>query len=179
MDKIFTFAKLNTATMNQKTAVFPGSFDPFTLGHYSVLTRALSLFDQVVIAIGANSSKHCFFSIDERIELIQGVFANEDKIAVMTYDSLTVEFCKKIGATYMLRGIRTVSDFEYECAVSQMNKLMLPEVETVFLLTTPELTPVNSTIVRDILRYGGDVSQFVPQGMDIAAVLKKRNELKK
>jgi pantetheine-phosphate adenylyltransferase len=165
--------------MNPKIAVFAGSFDPLTLGHHSVITRALPLFDQVIVAIGANSSKHCFFTIDERIELIKGVYSNEPRIIVQSYDGLTVEFCKKVGASFMLRGIRTVSDFEYECAISQMNKLMLPEVESVFLLTTPELTPVNSTIVRDILRYGGDVSQFVPPGMDIASVLAKRqNEVK-
>ena len=160
--------------MSKKIAVFPGSFDPFTLGHHSVVTRALPLFDEIVVAIGKNTLKNGFFSIDERIELIEGVYASEPKIKVMAYDGLTVDFCKSIGAAFMLRGIRTVSDFEYECAISQMNQLMQPGVETVFLLTTPELTPVNSTIVRDILNYGGDVSQFVPKGMDIAGVLKKR-----
>ena len=162
--------------MDKKIAVFPGSFDPFTLGHHSVVTRALPLFDEIVVAIGKNTLKNGFFSIDERIELIEGVYANEPKIKVMAYDGLTVDFCKSIGASFMLRGIRTVSDFEYECAISQMNQLMQPGVETVFLLTTPELTPVNSTIVRDILNYGGDVSQFVPQGMDIDGVLKKRKK---
>lgn len=160
--------------MSKKIAVFPGSFDPFTLGHHSVVTRALPLFDEIVVAIGKNTLKNGFFSIDERIELIEGVYASEPKIKVMAYDGLTVDFCKSIGAAFMLRGIRTVSDFEYECAISQMNQLMQPGVETVFLLTTPELTPINSTIVRDILNHGGDVSQFVPKGMDIAGVLKKR-----
>ncbi len=160
--------------MEKKIAVFPGSFDPFTLGHHSVVVRALPLFDEIVVAIGKNTLKNGFFSIDERIELIEGVYASEPKIKVMAYDGLTVDFCKSIGAKFMLRGIRTVSDFEYECAISQMNQLMQPGVETVFLLTTPELTPVNSTIVRDILSYGGDVSQFVPQGMNIKEVLDKR-----
>lgn len=160
--------------MEKKIAVFPGSFDPFTLGHHSVVVRALPLFDEIVVAIGKNTLKNGFFSIDERIELIEGVYASEPKIKVMAYDGLTVDFCKSIGAAFMLRGIRTVSDFEYECAISQMNQLMQPGVETVFLLTTPELTPVNSTIVRDILSYGGDVSQFVPQGMNIKEVLDKR-----
>ncbi len=162
--------------MDKKIAAFPGSFDPFTMGHHSVVTRALPLFDEIVVAIGKNTLKNGFFSIDERIELIEGVYANEPKIKVMAYDGLTVDFCKSIGASFMLRGIRTVSDFEYECAISQMNQLMQPGVETVFLLTTPELTPVNSTIVRDILNYGGDVSQFVPKGMDIEGVLKKRSK---
>ncbi|MBO7497301.1 MAG: pantetheine-phosphate adenylyltransferase [Salinivirgaceae bacterium] len=160
--------------MTKKIAVFPGSFDPFTLGHHSVVTRALPLFDEVVVAIGKNTMKNGFFSIDERIELIESVYLNEPKIKVMAYDGLTIDFCRQIGATFMLRGIRTVSDFEYECAISQMNNLMQPGIETVFLLTTPELTPVNSTIVREILNYGGDVSQFVPASMDIKGVLNKR-----
>ncbi len=164
--------------MAEKIAVFPGSFDPFTLGHHSVVTRALPLFDKVVVAIGKNTTKNAFFTIDERIELIESVYRNEPKIEVAAYDGLTIDFCRKIGAAFMLRGIRTVSDFEYECAISQMNQLMQPGVETVFLLTTPELTPVNSTIVRDILNYGGDVSQFVPRGMNIAEVLDKRKKQK-
>lgn len=160
--------------MAKKIAVFPGSFDPFTLGHHSVVTRALPLFDEVVVSIGKNTMKNEFFTIDERIELIESVYRDEPKIRVMAYDGLTIDFCRQIGAEFMLRGIRTVSDFEYECAISQMNHLMRPGVETVFLLTTPELTPVNSTIVRDILAYGGDVSQFVPANMDIKGVLNKR-----
>ncbi|MBR5958638.1 MAG: pantetheine-phosphate adenylyltransferase [Salinivirgaceae bacterium] len=164
--------------MAKNKAVFPGSFDPFTLGHHSVVTRALPLFDKVVIAIGKNTQKNGFFTIDERIEMIRGVYADQPKIEVTAYDGLTIDFCKSIGANFMLRGIRTVSDFEYECAISQMNQLMDPQVETVFLLTTSELTPVNSTIVRDILTYGGNVSQFVPEGMDIEGVLKRRNQSK-
>lgn len=164
--------------MAENKAVFPGSFDPFTLGHHSVVTRALPLFDKVVIAIGKNTQKNGFFSISERIEMIRGVYADQPKIEVTAYDGLTIDFCKSIGANFMLRGIRTVSDFEYECAISQMNQLMDPQVETVFLLTTSELTPVNSTIVRDILTYGGNVSQFVPEGMDIEGVLKRRNQSK-
>lgn len=159
-----------------KTAIFPGSFDPFTLGHESVVRRALPLFDKIIIAIGNNSSKSGFLSIGERIELTNQVFADEPKIEVEAYEGLTVDYCKKAGAQYMLRGIRTAADFEYERAVAQMNKSMLPNVESVFLLTTPELTPVNSTIVRDILRHGGDVSQFLPKGMDILAMLKKRKK---
>ena len=164
--------------MAKKIAVFPGSFDPFTLGHHSVVTRALPLFDKVVIGIGRNTLKNGFFSIDERIELVEGIYRDEPKIEVTAYDGLTVDFCRSIGADFMLRGIRTVADFEYECAISQMNHMMHPDVETVFLLTTPELTPVNSTIVRDILNYGGDVSRFVPENMDIEGVLKKRKKQK-
>ncbi len=160
----------------EKIAIFPGSFDPFTTGHESVVRRAIGLFDKIIISIGVNSTKSGFLTINERIELIKGVFANEPKIAVESYEGLTVDFCKRKRANYMIRGIRTVADFEYECAVAQMNKAMLPEVESVFLLTTAELTPVNSTIVRDILRHGGDVTMFLPKGMDIHGVLAKRNK---
>lgn len=157
-----------------KIAIFPGSFDPFTRGHESVVVRSLDLFDKLIIAIGNNSSKTGFFSIDERIELIEMVFADHPKIEVVSYAGLTVDFCKSVGAKFMLRGIRTAADFEYERSVAQMNKAMLPGVESVMLLTTPELTPVNSTIVRDIMRYDGDVAQFLPKKMDVAKVLQAR-----
>lgn len=157
-----------------KTAIFPGSFDPFTKGHESVVLRSLGLFDKIIVAIGNNSTKTGFFSIEERIELIKMVFAETPQVEVISYDGLTVDFCKQMGAQFMLRGIRTAADFEYERAVAQMNKSMLPDVESVILLTTPELTPVNSTIVRDILRYGGDVSQFLPDKMDVNKILKSR-----
>lgn len=157
------------------TAIFPGSFDPFTRGHESIVVRALPLFEKITIAIGVNSSKAGFFSIEERIELIKSVFAHEPKVEVEAYKGLTVDYCKNKKVSHMLRGIRTAADFEYERAVAQMNKSMLPEVESVFLLTTPELTPVNSTIVRDIMRYGGDVEQFLPKGMDVKSVLDRRN----
>jgi len=157
-----------------KIAVFAGSFDPFTKGHESVVLRALPLFDKIYIAIGNNSGKSGFLSIEERIELISGVFNSENKIIIDAYEGLTVDYCRRVNANFMLRGIRTAADFEYERAVAQMNKSMLPEVESVFLLTTPELTPVNSTIVRDILRHGGDVSQFLPEKADIYGLLRKR-----
>lgn len=157
-----------------KIAIFPGSFDPFTRGHESVVLRALSLFDRIIVAIGNNSSKIGFFTVKERITLIEMVFEGEAQIEVDSYDGLTVDFCKHVGAQFMLRGVRTAADFEYERAVAQMNKSMLPEVESVILLTTPELTPVNSTIVRDILRYGGDVGQFLPSKMDISKILNSR-----
>lgn len=161
-----------------KTAVFAGSFDPFTTGHESVVVRALPLFDTIIIAIGSNSSKSGFLSIEERIELIENVFRNEPRVKVEAYDGLTVDYCKKVNAGFMIRGIRTAADFEYERGVAQMNKIMLPGVESVFLLTTPELTPVNSTIVRDILRHGGDVSQFLPRKANIYSLLEKRKHAK-
>lgn len=159
-----------------KVAVFAGSFDPFTKGHESVVVRALPLFDKIIVAIGNNSSKKGFLTIDERIEMINEVFVDETKIVVEAYEGLTVDYCKKVNANFMLRGIRTAADFEYERAVAQMNKIMLPNVESVFLLTTPELTPVNSTIVRDVLMHGGDVSQFLPEGADIQKLLKRRRK---
>ncbi|MBI9068564.1 MAG: pantetheine-phosphate adenylyltransferase [Salinivirgaceae bacterium] len=162
--------------MSNKVAIFPGSFDPFTIGHESIVVRALPLFDNIIISIGTNSTKMGFLSIKERIELIKNVFKNEPKISVEAYEGLTVDYCKKVNAQYMLRGIRTAADFEYERGVAQMNKLMLPEVESVFLLTTAELTPVNSTIVRDILRHGGDVKQFLPKGANIFELLSKRSK---
>ncbi|MGD9992023.1 MAG: pantetheine-phosphate adenylyltransferase [Salinivirgaceae bacterium] len=161
-----------------KTAVFAGSFDPFTTGHESVVVRALPLFDTIIIAIGSNSSKSGFLSIEERIELIENVFRDEPRVKVEAYDGLTVDYCKKVNAGFMIRGIRTAADFEYERGVAQMNKIMLPDVESVFLLTTPELTPVNSTIVRDILRHGGDVSQFLPPKANIYSLLEKRKHAK-
>ena len=161
-----------------KTAVFAGSFDPFTTGHESVVVRALPLFDNIIIAIGSNSSKSGFLSIEERIELIENVFRDEPRVKVEAYDGLTVDYCKKVNAGFMIRGIRTAADFEYERGVAQMNKIMLPDVESVFLLTTPELTPVNSTIVRDILRHGGDVSQFLPPKANIYSLLEKRKHAK-
>ena len=161
-----------------KIAVFAGSFDPFTKGHESVVVRALPLFDKIIIAIGINSTKMDFLSVNERMELINNVFSDVSKIKIEAYEGLTVEYCKKVNANFMLRGIRTAADFEYERAVAQMNKSMLPTIESVFLLTTPELTPVNSTIVRDILRNGGDVSQFLPEKADIYELLQKRDEKK-
>lgn len=159
-----------------KIAVFPGSFDPFTTGHESVVLRALPLFDKIIIAIGNNSSKRGYFSIQERMELIQGTFAKYPSIEVDSYEGLTVDYCKQVDSLYILRGIRTAADFEYERAVAQMNKSMYPQIESVFLLTTPELTPITSTIVRDIMRHGGDVSKFLPKNMNIQSIIDKRKK---
>ncbi|MCG8410248.1 MAG: pantetheine-phosphate adenylyltransferase [Bacteroidales bacterium] len=155
----------------EKIAVFPGTFDPFTVGHESIVNRALDLFDKIYIAIGINSDKKTFFSLDERIEYIKQVFIDNSKIEVVCYEGLTIDYCKQIGANYILRGLRTAADFEYERAIAQVNKAMFEGIETMFLLTMPEHTPVNSTIVRDILRHGGDASQFIPKQIKI----KKRN----
>jgi len=149
----------------QKTAVFPGSFDPFTVGHEDIVLRALNLFDKIIVSIGVHSMKQSLMKIDARVQMINKVFENYDQVLVDSYKGLTVDYCKTVHATHMLRGIRTAADFEYERAIAQINKKMLPTVETVFLLTSPEHTPINSTIIREIIRNHGDVSQFIPKGI--------------
>jgi len=151
----------------QKIAVFPGSFDPFTVGHESIVNRAQVLFDKIIIGVGANPKKDALFSLEDRKSFIRQVFEGNPKIEVVHFEGLTVEFCKKVGAGYILRGLRTAADFEYERAIAQVNKAMYPGIETVFLLTMPEHTPINSSIVRDILRHGGDVSKFIPAKLKI------------
>ena len=150
-----------------KKAVFPGSFDPFTVGHESILRRAIPLFDEIIIAVGYNVNKHGYFTLEDRKRWIIDVFADEPKIKVDHFEGLTINYCKKVGAGYLLRGLRTSADFEYERAIAQVNKAMYEGIETVFLLTMPEHTPVTSTIVRDIIRNGGDASKFLPKGMNI------------
>jgi pantetheine-phosphate adenylyltransferase len=149
----------------KRVAVFPGTFDPFTIGHESIVRRALSIFDEIIIAIGSNAQKDGFFTLENRIRMISFVFRGENRIRVMSYEGLTVDFCREVNAGFILRGIRTAADFEYERGISQMNKLMAPDIESIMLLTTPEHTPVNSTIVRDIIRHGGDAGRFLPQGV--------------
>jgi pantetheine-phosphate adenylyltransferase len=146
-----------------KTALFPGSFDPLTIAHADILKRALPLFDKVVIGIGINSTKQSFLSADVRKDMVKAVFAGYDNIEVQSYEGLTVDFCKKINATYMIRGIRSVGDFEYERAIAQINQTMMPEMETILLLSKPEYSAISSTIVRDILRNHGDVTPFLPR----------------
>ena len=155
----------------KKIAIFPGSFDPFTVGHESIVRRSISLFDTIIVAVGVHSGKQPLMSVASRVEMINEVFRNDDKVSCASFEGLTVDFCRKVNANYMLRGIRTAADFEYERAIAQINKKMLPEVESVFLLTNPEHTPVNSTIIRDIIRNGGDASQFIPECIDITKYL--------
>lgn len=150
----------------EKIAIFPGSFDPFTKGHESILRRGLDLFDKIIVGVGYNATKSSFFPLEKRIVWIEQLFANEPKISVASYEGLTIDFARKQNANYILRGLRTSSDFEYERAIAQMNKTLSNGLESVFLLTTPELTPVTSTIVRDIIRHGGDASIFIPDQLD-------------
>ncbi len=154
---------LNTKTMNTRIALFPGSFDPFTTGHESVVRRALPLFNKIVIGIGVNTTKKGFFDVDVRKKIIENSFSDISGIEVVTYTGLTVDFCRHIGADFILRGLRTATDFEYERAVAQMNRLMKHEIETVFLLTESAHSPISSTIVREILKNKGDIRQFVPK----------------
>lgn len=149
----------------EKIAIFPGSFDPFTVGHESVVSRASNLFDKIIISIGVNAGKKNYFSLEERKKFIGKVYKGRADIEIAHFEGLTVDFCKKMGAGYILRGLRTSADFEYERAIAQVNKAMYEGIETVFFLTMPEHTPINSTIVKDILRHGGDISDFVPKGM--------------
>lgn len=151
----------------KRTAVFPGSFDPFTIGHEGIVRRALSIFDEIIIAVGANALKKSYFSLELRKAMISKVFKDEPRIIVDHYEGLTVEYCRKKGAGYLLRGLRTAADFEFERAIAQVNKALASDVESVFLLTIPEHTPINSTIVRDIIRSGGDASQFVPSAINL------------
>jgi len=151
----------------KKIAVFPGSFDPFTIGHEAIVRRALSLFDEIIIAVGANALKKSYYSLDTRKKMIAKVFRNEPNVKVDHYEGLTVDYCKKKNAKYLLRGLRTAADFEFERAIAQVNRAMASEIESVFLLTIPEHTPINSTIVRDIIRSGGDASRFVPSAINL------------
>lgn len=152
----------------KKTAVFPGSFDPFTIGHEAIVRRALSIFDEIIIAVGANAEKKSFFPLRTRKEMISRTFHDEPRVKVDHYTGLTVDFCKANGAGYLLRGLRTSADFEFERAIGQVNKSMAPGIETIFLLTAPEHSFINSTIVRDVLKNGGDASGFVPSAINIS-----------
>jgi len=154
-----------------KIAVFPGSFDPFTVGHESIVKRALALFDRVIIAVGENAEKKNLFSIEMRLKMIAKVFEGESRVEITRFSGLTVEFCRRHNARYIVRGLRTAVDFEYERAMGHMNWKMAPEIDTVFLLTSTEHTPVNSTIVRDIIKHGGDASMFVPSSISITDYL--------
>lgn len=149
--------------MSARICLFPGSFDPITLGHVNIINRALGLFDKLVIGIGTNSSKQPMFSLEQRKEWILSVYAHEPKIEVLSYEGLTVDFCRSINAQFILRGIRFVSDFEYERAIADMNHSLAPEIESIFLTSAAEHSSISSTLVRDVIRNGGDARQFLPK----------------
>ncbi len=149
-----------------KIAVFPGSFDPLHNGHVDIVNRLLPLFDKVIIAVGINQDKKYLFEMEKRLQWLKDVFTNEPKIEIKSYKGLTVEFCKQHNAKYLIRGLRTSADFEFEKAIAQLNKSQAG-VESVFVISTPENAPVSSTILRDIIKNGGSVIKFVPAGVSI------------
>jgi pantetheine-phosphate adenylyltransferase len=150
--------------MNHRKAIFPGSFDPITLGHYDIIKRGLTLFDELVIGIGINSDKKYMFPLEERKRFIEDTFAGEKRIKVMTYKGLTVDFCKEIDAQFILRGLRNPADFEFEKAIAHTNR-HLSEIETVFLLTSSGKSYISSSIVREVIRNGGDYTKLVPESV--------------
>lgn len=150
-----------------KIAVFPGSFDPITSGHVDLVHRALPLFDQVVVAIGINSQKKYLFPLKQRLEWLEAVFEDESKVKVDTFVGLTAHYCQKIGAEYLLRGLRNASDFDYEKTISQLNNIVGDGLETIFLISQPAYSHISSTIVREIIKGGGDASSFLPSEVNV------------
>lgn len=156
---------------DKKVAIFPGSFDPFTIGHYSIVERALPLFDKIIIAIGVSDGKRAMFEAEERIDAISEVFNKEPAVKVIAYNGLTVNAAKDCGAEFILRGVRMIQDFEYEKNLAEVNR-NLSGIETVLLYTLPEYSHISSSIVRELIKYGHDVSGFIPTGMKLSG---KRN----
>ncbi|MHA7943181.1 pantetheine-phosphate adenylyltransferase [Formosa sp. 3Alg 14/1] len=149
-----------------KRAIFPGSFDPLTLGHYDIITRGVKVFDEIIIAIGINSDKKYMFSLEERLQFIKDTFKDEPKVKVTTYSGLTVDFCIKMDVEFILRGLRNPADFEFEKAIAQTNR-KLSEIETVFLLTSSKTSFISSSIVRDVIRHNGDYTLLVPDSVRV------------
>ncbi|MBQ0769190.1 MAG: pantetheine-phosphate adenylyltransferase [Bizionia sp.] len=149
-----------------KRAIFPGSFDPITLGHYDIIKRAISLFDEVIVAIGINADKKYMFSLEQRLEFIKEAFKDEPKVKVETYEGLTVDFCQKIDVKFILRGLRNPADFEFEKAIAHTNRDLAP-IETVFLLTAAKTSYISSSIVRDVIRHKGDYTKLVPDSVRV------------
>jgi pantetheine-phosphate adenylyltransferase len=148
-------------------AVFPGSFDPVTRGHESIIRRALPLFEKIIIAVGENPEKRSYFPLEKRIGWLEQLFGRDSGIEIQKYTGLTVNFCREVDAKYILRGLRTSADFEFERTIGQVNKVIFPEIETIFLLTIPEYTALSSSVVRELLRNGGEVGRFIPEGIDL------------
>ncbi|HEV7347229.1 pantetheine-phosphate adenylyltransferase [Telluribacter sp.] len=149
----------------KKIALFPGSFDPFTKGHEDIVLRGLNLFDEVVIGIGNNANKKRYFPVEMIKELIESTFLDTDRVKVITYDDLTARIAREVGAKFLLRGLRNTTDFEYENGISQVNRFVYEEIETVFLITSPHLAPISSSIIRDLHRYGQNVDNFLPYNL--------------
>ena len=154
--------------MEKKIALFPGSFDPITKGHKSIVERALPMFDKIVVAVGTNTAKNSVFPLEKRIEWIEKTFAQYDNVEVVTFNSLTVDFCREIGAKYILRGLRNSTDFQNERNIARINQELDSEIETIFLMTKPDDAAISSSLVREILSFGRDVSQFIPEEITIS-----------
>lgn len=151
----------------KRIAVYPGTFDPVTKGHEALVLKALPLFDEIIVAIGHNSKKETYFSLEKRQGWLKTVFENYPQVKIETYNSLTVQYCKEKNAKFILRGLRSSTDFEFERTIAQANNALSPDIETIFLVSNPGLSAINSTIVRDIHKHGGDISQFIPSGIII------------
>ena len=150
-----------------KTAIFPGSFSPFSIGHKAIIEKALPLFDKIIIAVGKNSKKNQDFSIRKRIKWIKAVYANNKKIQITQYEGLTVDFCKKEKASFIIRGLRNPNDFIFEKDIAQMNKKLNKNIETIFFITPPELSHISSSLIREILKNKGNVQQFLPKEINL------------
>lgn len=146
----------------QRICLFPGTFDPITKGHVDIIERAVPLFDKLIIGVGINASKQPMFTVDQRTEWMRQIFKKEPRVEVTGYEGLTVDYCRQVGANYILRGIRYISDFEYEKAIADMNRMLAPDIETIFLTCSPLYSTISSTLVRDVIRNGGNVRMFVP-----------------
>jgi len=150
----------------KKVAIFPGTFDPFTIGHESLIRRGLTIVDEIIVSIGINDTKKSYFSLEKRIKIIHDFYKSEPRISVTSYDGLTIDFARQVGADFIIRGIRSVNDFEYEKTIADTNR-KISGIETLVLFTEPEYTHISSTIVRELLRYGHDIKDFVPEGINI------------
>ncbi len=148
--------------MGNRAVIFPGSFDPFTVGHKEIVERALTIFDRVVVAVGENSEKSCLYSVEERVESIRRCFAGNPRVEVLSYDGLTADLCKRLDIYTLLRGIRDTSDWNYENRIAGVNRLLDPRIETLFLPSSPHLSSISSSLVRELLKMGGNVQELVP-----------------
>jgi len=153
--------------VDKKIAIFPGTFDPFTLGHHDIVTRGLKIFDKIFIAIGNNPKKERYFNVDLIKKKIENLYANNSKLDVINYNKLTASLAKDLSANFILRGLRNTTDFEFENSISQINKDINTKLESVFLITSPNLAPISSTIIRDVIRYGGDINKYLPYNIKL------------
>ena len=171
-----TFASTHRKLQNVKIAVFPGSFDPITLGHIDLVKRAKPLFDKIIVAVGVNSVKKTLFPLEARLEWIERVFGSDDQVEIGHFEGLTVNYCRDQNAQYLIRGLRNASDFDYEKTISQLNTIIGQGIETVFLISQPGYSHISSTIVREIIKGGGDASSFIPDSIskqDFAKFIEK------